>query len=153
MWGWINYKDFFRESKWSYPQIFPFYYNLGTERIKKMIYNRSDSIEANILFQNHYVLSKIYNRAARKTKPLLMTSPNGNIWRGTLMFLWCAPEQTVERTVQMRVIWDAMALIVTLLWYDGGIIVLHGTIVRYYSVNREHSSSIQRVTIETIQFF
>ena len=28
-------------------------------------------------------------------------------------FLWCEPEQTVEQTVEILVIWDAMALIVT----------------------------------------
>ena len=33
-------------------------------------------------------------------------------------FLWCIPEQTVERTVEMPVIWDSIALIVTSLqWY------------------------------------
>ena len=33
-----------------------------------------------------------------------------------LCFLWCAPEQTTEQTMEMLVIWDAMALIVTPLW-------------------------------------
>ena len=28
-------------------------------------------------------------------------------------FLWSAPEQTVEQTIEMSVIWDAMALIMT----------------------------------------
>ena len=28
-------------------------------------------------------------------------------------FLWCAPEQIAEQTVQLLVIWDAMALIAT----------------------------------------
>ena len=28
-------------------------------------------------------------------------------------FIWCAPEQTVEQTIEIPVIWDAMALIVT----------------------------------------
>ena len=65
-----------------------------------------------------------------------MTSPNGTIFRVTDLlwgestghrwipltkasemelwcFLWCAPEQTAEQTVEMLVIWDALALIVT----------------------------------------
>ena len=31
----------------------------------------------------------------------------------TQSFLWCAPEQKVEHSVEMSVIWDAMALIAT----------------------------------------
>ena len=34
---------------------------------------------------------------------------------GLWCFLWSAPEQTTEQTVQMPVIWDPMSLIVTLL--------------------------------------
>ena len=29
-------------------------------------------------------------------------------WRGALMFVWSAPEQTVEQTMELPVIWDAM---------------------------------------------
>ena len=66
-----------------------------------------------------------------------MTSSNGNIFRVTGLvwgefighrwipltkasdaelrcFYWSAPEQTVEQTIETLVIWDAIALIVTL---------------------------------------
>ena len=33
-------------------------------------------------------------------------------------FLWSAPEQTTEQTVETPVIWDAVALIMTSLWYE-----------------------------------
>ena len=33
-------------------------------------------------------------------------------------FLVCTPEQTVEQTVEMPLIWDPMALIVTSRWWD-----------------------------------
>ena len=69
---------------------------------------------------------------------VMMTSSNGNLFRATgplwgestghrwipltkasdtelWRFLWCAPEQKIEQTVEMPVIWDVMALIVTLL--------------------------------------
>ena len=57
----------------------------------------------------------------------MMTSSNGNIFRVTdtlwipftktsdvklRCFLWCTPWQTVEQTVDMPVIWDAMVLTV-----------------------------------------
>ena len=64
----------------------------------------------------------------------MMTSSGGNILRVTGLydgnpavtftkasdtelwcFLWCSFEQAVEQTVQMPVIWDAMALIATFL--------------------------------------
>ena len=32
-------------------------------------------------------------------------------------FLWSAPEQTVEQTIETPVIWDAIAHIMTSLWY------------------------------------
>ena len=32
-------------------------------------------------------------------------------------FLWSAPEQTVERTIEAPVFWDAIALIMTSLWW------------------------------------
>ena len=70
---------------------------------------------------------------------VMMTSPNGNIfcvtgplwgkhrspvdsltkasdaelWR----FLWSVPEQTVEQTIKSPVIWDAIAFIMTSLWW------------------------------------
>ena len=44
--------------------------------------------------------------------PLTKTS-NAELW----CFLWCAPEQKAEQTVQVLVIWDAMALIMTSLWW------------------------------------
>ena len=34
-----------------------------------------------------------------------------------LYFLWSAPEQTVEQTIEMSVTWDAIALIMTSLWW------------------------------------
>ena len=39
----------------------------------------------------------------------LTKASNVELWG----FLWCAPEQTAELTVEMLVIWDAMALIMT----------------------------------------
>ena len=46
-------------------------------------------------------------------------SPHKGLWRGALMFFfWCAPEQTLEQTVEMAVIWDAVMLIMTSLqWF------------------------------------
>ena len=52
----------------------------------------------------------------------MMTSSNENIFRVTgpkssdaelWCFLWYATEQTVEQTIQMPVIWDAIELIMT----------------------------------------
>ena len=58
----------------------------------------------------------------------MMTSSNGNIFRVTghqwipltkasdtelWCFLWSAPVQTIEQTIENPVIWDAMALIMT----------------------------------------
>ena len=66
----------------------------------------------------------------------MMASSNGNIFRVTCLlwgesidgrwipltkdsdaelwyYLWFAPEQTVEQTIEMQVIWDAMASIMT----------------------------------------
>ena len=40
-------------------------------------------------------------------------SPRKSQNRGALIFLWCAPEQAAEQTVEMLVIWDAMALAMT----------------------------------------
>ena len=41
-----------------------------------------------------------------------MDSPHKGQWRWLLMFPWCASKQTTEPTVQLPVIWDAMAFIV-----------------------------------------
>ena len=61
----------------------------------------------------------------------MMTSSNGNIFsvfsylfcdrripltKTSWCFLWSAPEQTVEQTMETRVIWDAISLIMTSLW-------------------------------------
>ena len=77
------------------------------------------------------LLVQVFDKGAN-----MMTSSNGNIFRviGPLWgestghrwipltkasdaepwcFLWRAPEQTAVQTVQMLVIWDAMAVIVT----------------------------------------
>ena len=35
-----------------------------------------------------------------------MDSPHKGQWREALMFLWSAPEQKVEQTIEMLVIWD-----------------------------------------------
>ena len=37
--------------------------------------------------------------------------PQRDQWRGALMFLWSAPEQTVEQTIKTPVIWDVIMLI------------------------------------------
>ena len=68
------------------------------------------------------------------SKHITMTSSNGSMFRvtGSLWglpmdsphsdaelwcFLGCAPEQKTEQTVDISVIWDARALIVTSLWW------------------------------------
>ena len=62
----------------------------------------------------------------------MMTSSNGNVsrvtgplcgegqWQVALMFLWSAPVQTVLQTIETPVIWDAIALIMTSLWWAMG---------------------------------
>ena len=40
-------------------------------------------------------------------------SPHKGQRRGALIFFWCAPEQTVEQTLETPVIWDAIALVMT----------------------------------------
>ena len=40
-----------------------------------------------------------------------VNSPHKGQWRGALMFLWSAPGQTVEKTIETPLIWDVMALI------------------------------------------
>ena len=40
-----------------------------------------------------------------------VNSPHKGQWRGALCFLWSAPEQTAERTIDTPVVWDAIALI------------------------------------------
>ena len=42
-----------------------------------------------------------------------VNSPQKGQWRGALMCLWSSPEQTAEQTIETRVIWDAIALIMT----------------------------------------
>ena len=62
----------------------------------------------------------------RVTGPLLLKS-NGHRWipliktnvAELLCFLWSAPEQTAEQTVETPVIWDAIAVIMTSLCYKG----------------------------------
>ena len=41
-----------------------------------------------------------------------MVSPHKGQWRGALMFLWSAPEQTIKQTIETPVICDNIALIV-----------------------------------------
>ena len=43
-------------------------------------------------------------------------SPHKGQWRGVWCFLLSAPEQTVEQTIEMLVIWDAITLILTSLF-------------------------------------
>ena len=47
--------------------------------------------------------------------PLTKTS-NAELW----YFLWSAPEQLVEQTIETKVIWDAIALIMTSLYWTFG---------------------------------
>ena len=60
--------------------------------------------------------------------PKMVTSSNGNIFRvtgpsrgeftvGLWCFLWSAPEQTVEQTIETPVIRDAIVLIMRSLWF------------------------------------
>ena len=88
-----------------------------------------------------------------------MTSSNGNIFRVTgplwgestghrwipltkasnaerWCFLWCAPQQTAEQTVDMLVIWDAMSLIMaSLKWFISSIqeLIMQGMQQKYKS--------------------
>ena len=43
--------------------------------------------------------------------PSPVNFPHKGQWRGALMFLWSAPEQTIEQTIETPVIWDAIAII------------------------------------------
>ena len=47
-------------------------------------------------------------------------------------FLWCAPEQTAEQIVDMLVIWDAVALIVTSLQYACDVTTRKGNLIMYF---------------------
>ena len=53
----------------------------------------------------------------RVTGPLWGESTEGHLTKVSEAELWCflwsAPEQTVEQTIETPVIWDAMALIMT----------------------------------------
>ena len=42
-----------------------------------------------------------------------VNSPHKGQWRGALIFLWSAPESTVEWTIVRLMIWDAITLIMT----------------------------------------
>ena len=44
-------------------------------------------------------------------------SPQKGQRRGALVFLWSAPEQTVEHTIETLVNWYAITIIMTPLWY------------------------------------
>ena len=57
-------------------------------------------------FQRYWSFVRGINRSP-------VDSPHKGQWRRALTFSWCAPEQTVELTIEMPVIWDAMAFIVT----------------------------------------
>ena len=49
----------------------------------------------------------------------LVDSPHIGQWRGALMFLWPAPQQTVKQIIETPVISDAIAFILTSLqWYQ-----------------------------------
>ena len=48
-----------------------------------------------------------------QTFPALLALSDENQWRGALMFLWTAPEQTAEQTIETPVIWDPIAIIMT----------------------------------------
>ena len=47
-------------------------------------------------------------------------------------FLWAAPEQTVEQTLEMPVIWDAIALITTSLLWAGVILFKTNNTAQHY---------------------
>ena len=49
--------------------------------------------------------------------PLWGESPHKGQWRGALIFLWSAPEQTFEQSIKTAVIWDTIAIIVTSLYW------------------------------------
>ena len=105
----------------------------------RVLTNRRCSAGAGLHFYNYYHIPKGNELTQYKSLQLIksmMTSSNGNIFHVTGLlqggptghwwipptkardaelwcFLWCAPEQTVEQTVNMPVLWGAMALIVT----------------------------------------
>ena len=89
------------------------------------------------------MLIKMVVRNPYTSSASMMTSSNGNIFRVTDLcegnpplstgnlteasdaelwcFLWSAPEQTVEHTIETLVIWDSIALIImSLLWISAG---------------------------------
>ena len=86
-----------------------------------------------LLIRYHSTWTMIFHEILQH---FMMTSSNGNIFHVTgplcgeftghrwipltkasdaefWCFLWSAPEQTVERTIEIQVIWDAITLIVT----------------------------------------
>ena len=75
-------------------------------------------------------------------------SPHKGQWRKALMFLFLsAPEQTVEQTLRMPVIWDAIALIMTPLpWEAHEDMKYGGHMVCYHDVI-EMSSAMFRFTL------
>ena len=69
---------------------------------------------------NNIMMTSLNGNISRVTGPLWggihrspVHSPHKGPWRGTLMFLLSAPEQTVEQTIERPVIWDAISLIMT----------------------------------------
>ena len=70
-----------------------------------------------------------------------VNSPHKGQWRGALMFLWYAPEYTVEQTIVRLVIWDATASIIdfknnqelSAFWLDGERTFPHVIVMRIHS--------------------
>ena len=102
-----------------------------------------DAIWAILLYENCYLINVSVTNALKRNST--MTSSNGNIFRVTRpfwreptdagglkkasdaelwCFLWYAPQQTIQQTMETSVIWDAIALIMTsVLFAECGVMV------------------------------
>ena len=87
-------------------QYIPAYFILNT---KRHIAQKTDTHD-DVIKWKHF---PHYWPFVKGTHWSLVDSPHKGQWRGALMFLWSAPEQTFEQTIEMPVIWDSITLITT----------------------------------------
>ena len=99
----------------------------------KLLVHMYASLGLELLYQVDRMTNVSYVWKVPDSGPHMMTSSNGNILRVTgqwwipltkasdaelWCFLWPVPEQTVEQTIEMPAIWDAIMLIMmSLEWY------------------------------------
>ena len=96
---WSSYH--IQKKTWTICTILPcmFYDRLG------ICYSHDDIIK-----WKHFLY---YWPSVRGINRSMVYSSHKGQWCTALMFLWSAPEQTVEQTIKMPVIWDAIVLIMT----------------------------------------